>query len=334
MMMPTASSDKSQAFGQLFGTIFGDITWKQNNVPQDYAQALAWFEKAATDGNIQALYATAYMYEEGKGTAADPIKALFWYKKSAEQGDTDASDKLGNIYYYGKGVQKDYAVAFSWYNKAATAGNSNSEYHLGYMYLYGQGIQKNTPLAYDWLKKAANQKYVPAQVQLGIMYESDKDYDMAFYWDGLAAKAGDATAQYNLAYLYMEGKGTKVNWELASYWFEKSADAGNIDAIAKVALEYEIKGLETNIDNNNCDISGGDCRKKDSTIYFKKAFFWAKKGADKNDSDSECVLGDLYLNGYGVAEDRTLARFWLQKAADQGNLAAAKELKKMDAKPQ
>ena len=41
------------------------------------------------------------------------------------------------------------------------------------------------------------------------------------------AKAGDAIAQYNLAFCYCSGSGVALNIYEALKWFKRSADAGN-----------------------------------------------------------------------------------------------------------
>jgi TPR repeat protein len=48
-------------------------------VPLDYATSLAWFEKSAMQGCFESYAPTAQMYEDGKGTMADPGKAYMWY---------------------------------------------------------------------------------------------------------------------------------------------------------------------------------------------------------------------------------------------------------------
>lgn len=48
-------------------------------VPLDYATSLSWFEKSAMQGCFESYAPTAQMYEDGKGTMADPGKAYMWY---------------------------------------------------------------------------------------------------------------------------------------------------------------------------------------------------------------------------------------------------------------
>ena len=55
-------------------------------VAQDYKLALAWYRKAADQGNANAQFNLGCMYEEGQGVAQDYKKALTWYRKAAAQG--------------------------------------------------------------------------------------------------------------------------------------------------------------------------------------------------------------------------------------------------------
>jgi hypothetical protein len=59
---------------------------------------------------------------------------------------------------------------------------------------------------------------------------------------------------------------------------------------------------------------------------YKAAFEVNRQHALAGDADSQLKLGQLYLAGHGCQMDTNQARIWLQKAADQGNQDAAKEL--------
>ncbi len=47
-------------------------------VPQDYAQALAWYRDAANQGDSDALCQLATMYESAKGVPEDHVEAYKW----------------------------------------------------------------------------------------------------------------------------------------------------------------------------------------------------------------------------------------------------------------
>ena len=56
---------------------------------------------------------------------------MAWYRKAADQGDADAQYILGYCYETGAGVPKDTAQAADWYRKAATQGHTNARQGLG-----------------------------------------------------------------------------------------------------------------------------------------------------------------------------------------------------------
>jgi TPR repeat protein len=62
--------------------------------PSIYAQIVAKYCKAAKTGDVDAYYALAWMYENGKGVFADKSIAAQLYTKAAEQGHDSAQQSL------------------------------------------------------------------------------------------------------------------------------------------------------------------------------------------------------------------------------------------------
>ena len=52
---------------------------------------------------------------------------MAWYRKAAEQGDAGAQNNLGKCYHNGQGVAQDYAQAVAWYRKAAEQGHAGAQ---------------------------------------------------------------------------------------------------------------------------------------------------------------------------------------------------------------
>lgn len=61
-------------------------------------------------------------YYEGRGVARDMEQAVAWYRKAAEQGDPRAQYNLGVCYELGQGVKQDQEKAATWYYNAAKHG--------------------------------------------------------------------------------------------------------------------------------------------------------------------------------------------------------------------
>ena len=57
---------------------------------QDYRQAFLRLEPVAKAGNMDAQYAIAYMYYNGQGVVENPQQAQAWMQRAADQGQLDA----------------------------------------------------------------------------------------------------------------------------------------------------------------------------------------------------------------------------------------------------
>ena len=66
-------------------------------MPQDYAKAREWYEKAAAGGNVNAMFGLGLIYEFGRGVAQDYAKAREWYQKAADKGNADAKARLAKL---------------------------------------------------------------------------------------------------------------------------------------------------------------------------------------------------------------------------------------------
>ena len=103
---------------------------KGQGVPQDYAEAVKWYRKAADQGNAPAQSNLGLMYDKGQGVPQDYAEAVKWFRKAAEQGDAPAQSNLGWMYEEGQGVPQDYVEAHLWFNLASArvAGADHAKY--------------------------------------------------------------------------------------------------------------------------------------------------------------------------------------------------------------
>ena len=93
---------------------------KGQGVPQDYAEAVQWYRKAAEQGVAKAQFNLGLMYDNGLGVTQDYARAGKWYRKAAEQGYATAQFNLGLMYENGEGVPQDYVHAHMWYDLVAS----------------------------------------------------------------------------------------------------------------------------------------------------------------------------------------------------------------------
>ncbi|HZY71927.1 MAG TPA: tetratricopeptide repeat protein, partial [Edaphobacter sp.] len=59
-------------------------------------------------------------YDAGKGVPQDFAQAVLWYRKAADQGDARAQYTLGLMYGSGQGIQQDDLEAYFWLDLAAS----------------------------------------------------------------------------------------------------------------------------------------------------------------------------------------------------------------------
>ncbi len=67
------------------------------------------------------------MYANGEGVPENDAEAVKWYRKAAEQGDASAQLNLGFMYYKGTGVPENDVKAYQWFSLAAAQGNSTAQ---------------------------------------------------------------------------------------------------------------------------------------------------------------------------------------------------------------
>jgi len=125
------------------------------SVPQDYAEAMKWFRKAADQGNVDGQIGVGALYFDGHGVSQNYAEAMKWYRKAADQGDSFAQLKVGVMYEKGQSVPQDYAEAVRWYRKAADQGDTRAEFMVGFSYIRGKGVPTDFVQAHMWLSLVA-----------------------------------------------------------------------------------------------------------------------------------------------------------------------------------
>src|ERR1041385_7621848 len=110
-----------------------------------------------------------FFFSTPGGFAQNPELAELTRK--AEQGDAEAQYNLAVVYDLGIGVTKSYAESDKWYLKAASQGLAEAQFQLGVRYFeFGKNAKENYATAFTWFFKAANQGVAEAQYNVGVMY--------------------------------------------------------------------------------------------------------------------------------------------------------------------
>ena len=93
---------------------------------KDHETALDEWGPLALQGNAHAQRILGVLYDNGWGMPQDYGQALHWYEWAAVQGDDQAQYNLGRLYSKGYGVPKDYVQAYMWWTLAASNGHENA----------------------------------------------------------------------------------------------------------------------------------------------------------------------------------------------------------------
>ena len=131
-------------------------------------------------------------------------------------------------------------------------------------------------------------------------------------WFDIAAKKGLAPAQFRLGMLYEKGLGVKKNLGAARELYRAAAEKGHGKAMHNLAVLYA---------------EGADGKPD-----YRTAVQWFRKAADHGITDSQYNLAVLYARGVGVEQNFTESYKWFLLAARDGDQDAAQKRDEMAAR--
>lgn len=164
----------------------------------DVVQAMALLKRAADAGHAPAQSLLAYILDKAEFNE----EAVAYYRKAAAQGDAEGEFGLGSMYAAGEGVGRDPAEARKWITRAAQKGHPGAINALAQAYITGGlGIdeaQRNGAEALHWIRRAAEAGYWPAIERLAIAYRTGA-YGLAIDLEQAEALAARARAARGVA---------------------------------------------------------------------------------------------------------------------------------------
>jgi len=233
------------------------------------------------------------------------VEAVKCFRQGAEEGDPTCQYNLGVAYNSGKGVIQDYEQAKVWLLKATENDFAPAYTLLGHMREKGLGMDVNEEDALWFYRVASSKGDAIGLYSAGVMFlegrGTDKNYNMAFQHFLYSAKNRDTPAgtYFYLGLCYEKGYGTDVNMALAIQNYEQSARMGDAAAKRNLGLCYLLgKGV-----------------KQDSI----KALYWTEQAAKGGDRLAFRHLGLMYMRGEGVPKDKNKALLYLNEAAKRGD---------------
>jgi len=90
---------------------------------------------AVKQGDPNAMFALAGIYERGLGVVKSLKKAAELYALAVNQGHATAQYNLGNAYANGEGVAQSYEKALELWTLAANQGDADAQDNLGILYI-------------------------------------------------------------------------------------------------------------------------------------------------------------------------------------------------------
>jgi TPR repeat protein len=154
---------KAQAGDALAQNVVGMAYKYGIGTEQNHAVSLAWFRKAADQGDADAQFNLGRIYGKATGTYAtmraapqDDVEAVKWYRRSAEQDYRPAQFNLAEIYAEGSGgVPRDDVLAYFWMSLAASGGDQAAAQKLERYaaHLSAAQIDSARGLVADWKRR-------------------------------------------------------------------------------------------------------------------------------------------------------------------------------------
>ncbi|SFJ95924.1 SEL1-like repeat protein [Celeribacter neptunius] len=181
------------------------------------------------------------------------------------------------------------------------------------LYLAAQNLMSEGDFAQaaPLLRDAARQYHGHAMTELGALYAFGmgvpKLHDAALAWQELAAQYGEPDAYLRLGLMHLTGQGGATDIPLGSEMLHKAAAYGSAQGMYLLALLYE-------------DGTGVPASEPEMVS-------WLRESADYGYAPAQSVVGQIYLDGdAGMPADRALAREYLTRAAENGQVAAMEVL--------
>jgi len=177
---------------------------------------------------------------------------------------------------------------------------------LGDQYFYTEGTERNIELAFTYYKKAADQNNPVGHYNVGKYFIEKGQIKEAIEYLTRAKELGYTKATIRLSRLYLSGEGIRKNKKKAFKMMQQAVEANDTLAYHQLGL-YHLQGIGTKKDE------------KMALKYFEQS------------SENKIPAG-MYNRGLLLLEAKKLKRdfdngfFWLDKAAENGDVHAIKKL--------
>src|SRR5689334_1243284 len=145
----------------------------------DYEGAVAIWRPLAEKGDADAQFNLGQAYRLGRGVPINLALAKGWFERAATNGHLDAQTTLGLLLFQ----NGDQAAGLKWLRQAAEQGEPRAQLVYGTALYNGDGVSQDRTLGYAYVSRAAGQGLVPARETLaqldGLMDASERSKALA-----------------------------------------------------------------------------------------------------------------------------------------------------------
>lgn len=139
--------------------------------------------------------------------------------------------------------------------------------------------------------------------QTAFAFDGDYVWNQRFKELLSKVSLGEATDEYTLGEMYLNGRGTETDPAEALAWFLKAANQGHIKAAYKVGHLYLLgQGTERSLSD---------------------ALTWLQRAAEAGYAPAQYELGQFYASNDAQGRESSLALMWLGRAKKNGYRPAA-----------
>lgn len=328
---------------------------QQSNQPGGLDQALAYYKKAAANGQLSAMNNYGFILAAAAQDVAKAKEGIAEIKKASDKGFNPARRNMAAIYMRGMaGEKQDIEAAQKLLEAAASNGDHQAQFELAQFHLGAGGeSKKDENKAWDLINKAADAGNANALSVVGsVLFDGGKvgtkeikaEPAKAVERFTKLADQGVPTGLRVMGEIYERGlAGVKKDFTKALEYFVRAAQGNDAMALLRLASYYD-GGVDVDPKDNKVDVQRNDAaalqlyllaaqNNVPLAIYNVGTFFEAGRSVQQDPQRAFAFflqaagsgfvpamqkVGAYYLNGAGTFKDAVAATSWFARSAGAG----------------
>lgn len=318
---------------------------------KDNQKALEYTLRAAEADHPDAQCVLSKYYVEGVAGDKDVTKAAEWIEKAAAQGQAEAlfilaanclqDEEIDATSEYALDYQRDEKRGIELLQQAAQTGSANALFCLYKCYHQGKYLEQNDDLAFLMLSQSAQIEITPEKAWLiGDAYRDGngvgQDYKQAVASYEWAAANGNIPAMGNLGLMYQEGKGVEKDQEKADALLGRYGELVRWQIGGVMPLDIAQDRAAQGDGEAMCQLGNRHLEGDGVDQDMKKAAEWWQKAHEAGDVGGTHNMGYYYLHegeaekgvnyliqssaaGYALSY-HVLGGYYLSNAEEEGNI--------------